>query len=127
MDSVAIVRGTWESLSQGDLGPLEAVLASDATWRAVEDGPWNCQGAVAIVDVMARNLANGLSGRIEEAFAVGDRVVVAFRPERGEPTQWPLQDGIRYVVVSLANDRVTEIRGFSTRDAALAETSKANG
>jgi hypothetical protein len=103
------------------------VLAPDATWRAVEDGPWNCHGAAAIIDVMARNLANGMAGRIEEAFAVGDRVVVAFRPERGEPPQWPLEDGIRYVLVSLANDRVTEIRGFSTRQAALAETAKANG
>lgn len=124
---MAVVRDSWESLSRGDLGPLKAVLAPDATWRAVEDGPWNCHGAAAIVEVMARSLADGLSGRIEEAFAVGDKVVVAFRPERDESPQWPLEDGIRYVVVSFVNDRVTEIRGFSTRRAALAETSAAAG
>jgi hypothetical protein len=125
-DRVALVRDTWESLSHGDTAPLEAVLAPDATWRAVEDGPWNCHGAAAIVDVMSRNLANGLAGAIEDAFEVGEKVVVAFRPEWREQPPWPLEDGIRYVVVSLAVDRVTEIRGFSTRQAALAAASEPN-
>jgi ketosteroid isomerase-like protein len=122
MDRVALVRDTWESLSDGDTSKLQAVLAPDATWRAVEDGPWNCHGAAMVVEVMERNLVNGMAGTIEDAFAVGDRVVVAFRPERQEQPQWPLEDGIRHLVVSFENDRVTELRGFPTRQAALAAT-----
>lgn len=28
------VHATWEAVSQGDLAPLEALLAPDAKWRA---------------------------------------------------------------------------------------------
>jgi hypothetical protein len=119
MDHIHLVRETWDALARGDLAPLEAALAPEARWRAVEDGPWNCESATAILDVMANNLADGLSGRIEDAFAVGDRVVVAFRPDRHGPGAWPLDHGVRYVVVSTADDLVTEIKGCATRDSAL--------
>jgi ketosteroid isomerase-like protein len=123
MDRVSMVRDTWAALASGDLAPLEAVLAPDARWLAVEDGPWNCESAQAIVDVMGRNLANGLSGAVDDAFIVGDRVVVAFRPDQHANDAWPLDDGIRYVVVSTAGDLVTEIRGCPNREAALAYAS----
>jgi ketosteroid isomerase-like protein len=120
MDRVGMVRDTWAALAGGDIEPLEAVLAPDARWRAVHDGPWNCDGARAIVEVMTRNLANGLSGAVDDAFTVGDRVVVAFRPDHHDNDAWPLDDGIRYVVVSTAGDLVTEIKGCLNREVALA-------
>ncbi len=85
MDRRQQVSGLWEALSRGDLGPLAAALDPQARWRAVEDGPWNCESREAIVEVMLANLARALSGRIEDAFEVGDRVVVAFRPDRRDP------------------------------------------
>ncbi len=120
MDGVSLVRETWEALSRGDLGPLEAALAPDARWRAVEDGPWNSENAAAILDVMGQQVANGLSGRIDDVFIVGQRVVVAFRPDHHEAGAWPLDGGVRYIVVSIAGERVTEMKGCATREAALA-------
>jgi ketosteroid isomerase-like protein len=119
MDQAQRMRDIWNALSQGDVGPLEAALEPDARWRAVEDGPWNCTNRAEILDVMARNLADGrLSGRIESALEVGDRVMVGFRPDNEDG--WPLDNGIRHVVVSLAGDRITELKGCASREIALA-------
>ena len=120
MDNAQFIRDTWDALSAGDLALLEAALAPDAKWRAVEDGPWNCQNRVAILDTMTLQLAEGLSGRIEEVLDVADRVVVAFRPDHPRPDGWPLEDGIRYVVLTLAEDKVTEMKGCADRRTALA-------
>ena len=119
MDHVQWVHSTWDAMSRGDLGLLQAALAPDATWRAVEDGPWNCQGRAAILDVMRHNLGRGLAGRIEDVLSFGDRVVVAFRPDHSAPGGWPLDDGIRYVVITIAQDQVTELKGCADRHAAL--------
>jgi len=106
MDHVQLVRDTWDALSHGDLAPLQTLFAPDAKWRAVEDGPWNCENRSQIIEVMTENLKGRLSGRIDDAFEIGDRIVVAFRPDRG-PDEWPLDNGIRYVVVSLDGDLIT--------------------
>jgi hypothetical protein len=119
MDRVQLIRDIWDARSRGDLEPLREALTPDAKWRAVEDGPWNCESAAAIMDVMARQLADGLSGQIEDTFEVGDRVVVAFRPDRHDPGAWPLDNGIRYLVAGFAGEHVTELKGCADRAAAL--------
>ena len=72
-------------MGSGDLEPLRITLAPHARWRAVEDGPWNCETVDASIEVMGHNLAAGLSGRIEEVRGTGDRLIVAFRPDRHDP------------------------------------------
>ncbi len=114
------VRETWEAVARGDLGPLETVLAPDAKWRAVEDGPWNCQSRADILVVMKRNVAQGLRGSIEEIIESGDRVIVAFRPERHDEGAWPLDNGIRYMVLTTRGGLLSEMKGCATRESALA-------
>jgi len=100
-------------LSRGDTAPLAAALAPDATWRAVDDGPWNCESRKDILRVMKQNIDSGLTGRIEEVFEVGEnRVVTAFRPQHHQE--------VRYMVVTVAGDRVTEMQACTDRAAALA-------
>jgi ketosteroid isomerase-like protein len=116
-----LIRDTWESISRGDYGALEAVLAPNARWRAVEDGPWNCENRSMIVQMMRQNREAGiLDGSVETFEEFGDRAIVAFRPtrDRGADT-WPLENGIRYVVVSTANDLVIELKGCANRQLAL--------
>jgi ketosteroid isomerase-like protein len=36
---VELLRCTWEAIAEGDLSVMEAALAADAKWRAIEDGP----------------------------------------------------------------------------------------
>lgn len=118
MDREQVGR-TWEAVSRGDLTTLEALLAPDAKWRAVEDGPWNCENREMIVEILAQNLSeSGLAGRVEDVKEAGDRTVVAFRPVRARD-QWPLDDGIRYVVLTEHDGLVTEMKGCANREVAL--------
>ncbi len=113
------VRKTWEAVAQGNLTPLEELLAPDAKWRAVEDGPWNCENRETILDVMGQNLVeSGLAGSVEDVKQVGDRTIVAFRPDR-ERDQWPLDSGIRYVVLTERDGMVIEMKGCANRQIAL--------
>lgn len=121
MSNAQLIHETWESISKGELGPLEAVLAPDAKWRAVEDGPWNCENRSMIIGAMRANQEAGLTGNIEEIQEFGDRAIVGFRPTSPRsPDSWPLDDGIRYVVVSTANGLITELKGCANRQVALA-------
>jgi hypothetical protein len=61
---------------------LGGALDPEVKWRGVEDGAWICENRKMILKVMERNLAGGLVGRIEETVEVGERIVVAFRPDQ---------------------------------------------
>lgn len=91
---VELLHRTWQALAEGDLGAMEAALASDARWRAIEDGPWNCENRQTIIEVMGRNLETGLRGRIEETIQDGERILVAFRPKQPFQGERPLDDDI---------------------------------
>jgi ketosteroid isomerase-like protein len=118
MDRVQLVRDTWEGLSAGDLTALEAALAPDAKWRAVEDGPWNCENRATIIEVIGRNIADGrLAGQIESVEEQGGRMIVGFRPEKQDG--WPLDNGIRYMVVTMGDGKITEMKGCPDRKTAL--------
>jgi ketosteroid isomerase-like protein len=120
MDHEQQVRETWAALSRGDFETVEAAFAADARWRAVEDGEWNCENRTQILNVMRENRARRvLEGDVEEVLDVGERVVVAFRPARHDPEGWPLDNGIRYVVLTLENGLVTEMKGCLNRQVAL--------
>lgn len=54
---VGLIHRVWAAVSRGDLSVLEQELAPDARWRAVSDGPWNCESREAILETMGRNLA----------------------------------------------------------------------
>jgi ketosteroid isomerase-like protein/catechol 2,3-dioxygenase-like lactoylglutathione lyase family enzyme len=116
---VALVHRAWEPHTRGDLSVIEAALAPDARWRAVQDGPWNCENRRAILDVMKRNLANGLRGRIEETIQSGQRILVAFRPEQPWQGERPLDDGIAYIVLTMRDGKIIEMKGCVDRSSAL--------
>jgi ketosteroid isomerase-like protein len=120
MDHEQLVRETYDALSRGDYEAVKARFAPDARWRAVEDGPWNCENRDAILTIFAEQ-RTASRGAVEDVFDVGERVVVAFRPhEQDSDGPWPLDDGIRYVVVTLdAGGLVTEMKGCANRTVAL--------
>jgi ketosteroid isomerase-like protein len=116
---IALVRRSFEALTEGDYAVLESSLAEDARWRTVEEGTTNCEGRDTIIGVMRRNLGGRLRGRIEEAVQVGPRVIVGFRPDRSsEATDRPLDAGIAYMVVTMEAGMITELKGCADRAAA---------
>jgi ketosteroid isomerase-like protein len=118
---IALIRRAWEAISGGDLSVLEQELATDARWRAVDDGPWNCEGRGEIIETMSRNLAGRVRGKIEETIQDGPRVLVAFRPETPlQNDERPLDHGIAYVVVTIRDEKFVELKGCADRAAAKA-------
>jgi ketosteroid isomerase-like protein len=114
-----LVRETWSAVSRGDFAVLDSTLAPDAKWRAVEDGPWNCENRSMILRVMKDRTRQDLVGDIDSVLDVGDRIVVGFRPSGHGPDAWPLDDGVRYVVLTLRDGLVIEMKGCIDRHAAF--------
>lgn len=52
MDAERFVLEAWFAISSGDLSVLESALAPEAKWRALEDGPWNCENRSMILHAM---------------------------------------------------------------------------
>jgi hypothetical protein len=91
----------------------------DAQWYGAEEGQL-CDGRKAITEVMSRNLAGRVRGRIEETIQDGSRVIVAFRPEQPGQLDRPVDDGIAYVVVTIRDGHIIELKGCADRAMALA-------
>ena len=115
---IELVRRAWDALIQSGPGVLGEVLAPDAQWYGMEGGQL-CDGRKAIIDVMSRNLAGRLRGRIEETIQDGSRVIVAFRPEQPMQLDRPVDDGIAYMVVTVRDERIVEMKGCANRSAAV--------
>src|SRR5579884_2414796 len=116
---VELLHRAWEAMSgAGDLSVLEGALDPEAQWLGVEDGQI-CENRKMILTVMERNLHGGLVGRIEETVEVGGRIVVAFRPDQPRDDGRPLDQGIAYVVVTMRDGRVIELKGCADRAAAM--------
>jgi ketosteroid isomerase-like protein len=116
----ALVHRTWEALSAGDESALEAAFAPEARWLPVDETEGGCESRKQILAVMRHNVDNGLSGRVEEVMDLGDRAIVAFRPGAGREPPWPLDRGIRYLVLSERDGLIVEMKGCIDRSAALA-------
>lgn len=117
---IELLHRAFDALSSGDFAVLEQVLAENARWRTVEEGDTNCEGRGTIIEIMSRSLAGRLRGTIEEAIQTGPRVIVAFRPERLSDTPGrPLDDGIAYMVLTLGDGKITELKGCADRAAAV--------
>jgi ketosteroid isomerase-like protein len=117
-DLIALLHRVWDARAAGDLSVLEEALAPDAKWRGIDDGPWNCENRADIIRVLRQNLAHGLDGRIEETIPYGERILVAFRPFEAWHSDRPLDDGIAYVVVTVHDGAITEMKGCATRASA---------
>ena len=115
---VELVRRAWDALIEGAPDALGEVLAPDAQWHGVEDGQL-CDGRKAIIDVMSRNLAGRLRGRIEEIIQDGSRVIVAFRPEQPAQLDRPVDEGIAYMVVTIRDGQIVEMKACADRAIAL--------
>jgi ketosteroid isomerase-like protein len=124
---VELLHRAWEAMTLGDLAVLKDALAPDAKWHAIEEGPWSCQNRRAIIDMLSRHVAGGLRGRIEETIQNGQRVLVAFRPERPPGGARPLDDGIAYMVVTIREGKIVEMKGCADRAAGMAYSQTDSG
>ena len=118
---IELVRRAWDALAQDGPEVLGEVLAPDAQWYGVEDGQL-CEGRKAIIDVMSRNVAGRLRGTVEEIIQDGSRVIVAFRPEQPAQLDRSVDEGIAYMVVTVRDGHIVEMKGCADRSAAVSYT-----
>ena len=118
----------WEARLTGDLGPLREALAPDAQWFNVSEGEWDCHERDTILRVMQGNLDRGISGSIEDVAQFGTRIAVGFRPEGRAPSR-RLDNGLIYVVVTVNDGAITELKACESRASAVeyAETGRRPG
>ena len=117
---IALIERTWAALSRGELEVIQESFAPDARWVGVDDRARACESRREIIEVISRNLGHGLSGGIERMIQRRGRVLVAFRPDRPDPGERPLEDGIAWVVVTVRADKVIEMKGCVDQAHALA-------
>ncbi len=116
---IELLHRAWEAMSgAGNLSVLEGALDPEAQWLGVEDGQI-CENRKMVLAVIKRNLHGGLAGRIEETVEVGGRIVVAFRPDQPRDDGRPLDQGIAYVVLTMRDGLVIELKGCADRAAAM--------
>lgn len=116
---VALIEQVWGALAQGDSDPLERALAPHARWISAENDEWACEGRGEIMQRIVRNLPLGGGARIEQMIERGERVLVAFRPAR-PPDGRPLEGGLAWVVVSIHDAGIVELKGCADKARALA-------
>jgi ketosteroid isomerase-like protein len=123
---VELVRDALAALERADFDALALAFAPQARWRAVEDGPWNCEGRTAILDMMRRHMPAGAGGTVAAVEPLGDRLIVGFRPDpdRGIGER-PLDDGLAYIVVTVADGVIVELKGCADHTQAQAYASAA--
>lgn len=119
---IELVRSVWEAMERGDLSALESALAEDARWRTVWEGATNCEGRATIVEMIRDNLA-GLRGSLDEVVPEGSSVIVGFRPSRpSKGPDRPLDSGLAYMVVTIEDGKIRELKGCADRAAAIRYT-----
>ena len=115
---LALIESTWAALRAGELDAVEAAFAPQARWLGVQEGQL-CENRSQILAMIARPGAAAPGAAIERASQFGDRVLVAFRPDR-PPEERPLEDGIAWVVVTVREGHIVELKGCADEAQALA-------
>lgn len=116
--NVQLLERIWEARLTGDLGPLREALAPDAQWFNVSEGEWDCHDRDTILRVMQGNMDRGISGSMEDAEQFGTRIVVGFRPSGRAPSR-RLDNGLIYVVVTVKDGAITELKACESRASAV--------
>lgn len=113
-----VLERAWEAIRDGGPDALAPLLASDARWLGVQAG-WECEGRASILERMRAARAFRPAGEIAEQFVCGGRIAVGFRPERPPAAERPLEHSIAWVVATVDDGLIVELRGFTSRAQAL--------
>jgi ketosteroid isomerase-like protein len=108
------------ALESADLTAIAAVLDADVTWGAPDDEAPSCRNRRQVLAWYQRGRGAGVRARVTEVVVHGDRVLVGLLVTgRGEGAGAGAEVP-RWQVLSLAGDRVIDIRGFDDREPAAA-------
>jgi hypothetical protein len=107
-----------EALASNDPDRMAPYLAPDVRWGGDEETETTCHNATEVLRFLRMQRAYGLEVvEVRSVQPAGEAVIVDLLAKRpgGPPEPEP-----RYLVLRLADGKVTDIRGFPTEDEALA-------
>lgn len=110
--SAAVAAGVaaWEA---GDFEGLAGFLHPDVKLLAHEPGPWDCHGRDTVIALLRERRAEGSQPFVVRIDDVDDHTIVISRQVQGAWKEWA-------TLATIEDDRVTVMRQFPTREAALA-------
>jgi hypothetical protein len=111
------VRGALESADVSQFGEL---LDPNVRWGAPDDPRPSCQSRNDVLAWYGRGRAAGRRARVVDVQVRGDRILVHLSVLEGSPRDAPAVEHDRWQILTCARGRVVDIRGFETREEALA-------
>jgi ketosteroid isomerase-like protein len=116
MDRVELVKRAFAAYREGNVGGAAALFAEHATWPAPDPSAPGCRDRRDIEAMMRRGKAFDVDGELDELVAVGDAVVVGFRPyRRGDEVSGP----VVYRVLRFQGGLAFHAEGYPSLDAAM--------
>ena len=109
------VRAGFGLLLESGPEAIKEWLDPDVEMLGPSPSPWDCHGRDAVVGFLCEFEPGGTALEVTESSDVGDRVLLGLRRRYG-----PRQIRDSFSVVSFREGRVIKIRGYPTRDQALA-------
>jgi ketosteroid isomerase-like protein len=106
------------AMEAADLDEMRELLAPNARWGAPEQDVPTCRNATEILSWYERARDNGVRAEITEIAVVGTTILVGLKILANPPTKAKVNT--RWQVLSVADGRVTEIRGYERRAEAMA-------
>jgi hypothetical protein len=116
--TVAIAERVRDALEGADLSAIAELLDPAVRWGAPDDMEGGCQNRKQVLDWYRRGREAGARARVTEVVAKGDKILVGLKV-RGTPAAEELGgEADRWQVLTVAGDRVVDIRAFDDRDEA---------
>jgi ketosteroid isomerase-like protein len=112
MSDLALARAGLAAWKRGDFARLEELLAPDATWRAVEQGEWDCESRDDILLTLRERYEQGFTMRSIELVEGGPGTVIllSLPADVGGP-EWPEETAI---AITFRADRVVAMQDYRT-------------
>jgi len=109
-----------DALEAADLDAYRSLLDPDVQWGPPDDSDSGCRNRDEVLAWYRRGRAKGMRAHVTETIVRGDRILVALAVSAAPPSTATPEPANRWQVLTVANGRVRDIRGFETRDDAIA-------
>jgi hypothetical protein len=106
------------ALAAEDLDQMALLLADNVRWGGDEDSEGTCHTRADVLGWYRRMNKSGVKARPIERLVQPDAVIIGWDVSWPDGEQW--RPTVRYQVFRVADGRVADIRGFPSKDEALA-------
>ena len=116
----ALAERVKAALATGDASAFADLLDPDVTWGAPGALTPTCKNRSQVLNWYQRAQASGVQGTVTDVEVIGDRLVVSLMVRGTEGARERGGSIPRFQVLSVRDDRITDIVGFDDKEEALA-------